>query len=138
VNILLIEDNPADMRLVREALAEGDGPAVQLHWSPSGEAGLAHLRGLPSAALPDLVLLDLNLPGLHGHEVLQDIKRDARLRHLPVLVLSSSAAPSDVHGAYAAHANAYLIKPDDFSRFVALVGSIRSHWLGAVMLPGRV
>lgn len=140
MNLLLIEDNPADMRLLHEALLEYAGQPVQLHWAPSGELGLVHLRQLQAAALPlpDLVLLDLNLPGLHGHEVLAEIKSDPALRHIPVLVLTSSAAPQDVRSAYDAHANAYLVKPEDFGRFVELVGSIRSHWLQAVMLPSRV
>lgn len=140
MNILLVEDNPADMRLVREALSEGDIPA-RLHWVQSGEDALGYLRHEGDYAdqpEPDLVLLDLNLPGLHGHEVLSEIKRDVALLHIPVLVLTSSWTRPDVLRAYGAHANAYLVKPEDYDQFLALVGSIRSHWLNAVMLPSRV
>lgn len=140
MDILLVEDNPADMRLVREALCEGCVPA-QLHWVPTGEAALDFLRRQGEHAgrvTPDLVLLDLNLPGLHGQEVLAQIKGDAELRRIPVVVLTSSAARRDVRAAYDAHANSYLVKPDDFEQFLTLVGTIRSYWLNAVMLPSRV
>lgn len=141
MNILLVEDNPADMRLVREALTEGDVMAC-LHWSASGEDALDHLRGLGAhagaAMTPDLVLLDLNLPGLHGQEVLAEIKSDPALQSIPVLVLTSSPARGDVLAAYQAHANAYLVKPDDYDQYLDLIGSIRSHWLGKVLLPNRV
>ena len=140
MDIVLIEDNPADMRLVREALAENSTPAV-LHWMPSGEEALSFLRhekAHAGAPAPDLVLLDLNLPGLHGHEVLAAIKQDPLLRHIPVVVLTSSSARVDVLEAYQAHANAYVVKPADFEKFLALVGEIHGYWLRSVMLPSRV
>lgn len=140
MDILLVEDNPADMRLVREAMTEG-GLAARLHWEASGEAALSYLRRSADAAgqpLPDLILLDLNLHGLHGLEVLEQIKSDPLLKAIPVLILSSSSARSDVQDAYAAHANAYLVKPDDFEQFVELVGAIRSYWLTSVLLPGQL
>lgn len=141
MNIMLVEDNPADVRLVREALAEGE-IAAQLEWAPSGEDALDRLRGLGAYAgaptLPDLVLLDLNLPGLHGQEVLAEIKADPALRRIPVLVLTSSSAQSDVLAAYGAHANAYLVKPDAYDEFLALIEGVRSHWLGTVLLPSSV
>lgn len=140
MNILLVEDNPADARLVREALTEG-GVIATLHWVPSGEDALRHLRPRdPQAAAgrPDLVLLDLNLPGLNGHELLAEIKGDPALLRIPVVVLTSSANPSDVLAAYGAHANAYLIKPEDYDEFLSLVGSIRNHWLTSVLLPSQV
>ena len=139
MEILLIEDNPADARLVREALAEGEVQA-SLRWLASGEDALHYLRHTGSYAgsqsAPDLVLLDLNLPGLNGQEVLTAIKTDPALLRLPVLVLTSSANPSDVQAAYGGHANAYLVKPQDYDAFLALVGHIRSHWLTTVLLPG--
>lgn len=140
MDILLVEDNPADMRLVREAMAEG-GIAARLHWVASGEAALSYLRHSGDAtgqALPDLILLDLNLHGLRGQEVLEQIKSDPLLKAIPVLILSSSSARRDVLDAYAAHANSYLVKPDDFEQFVALVGSIRSYWLTSVLLPSQL
>ncbi len=140
MEILLIEDNAADARLVQEALADGEVQA-QLRWLPSGEEALDYLRQTGEHAnartLPDLVLLDLNLPGLNGHEVLAAIKSDPALLRVPVVVLTSSANPTDVQVAYGLHANAYLIKPLDYSDFLALVGQIRSHWLSAVLLPSR-
>jgi two-component system, chemotaxis family, response regulator Rcp1 len=139
MNILLVEDNPADMRLVREALAEG-AVRAQLHWVASGEAALAFLRRQGEFAdkpTPDLVLLDLNLPGLHGHEVLREIKSDPALLSIPVLILTSSSARRDVIEAYGAHANAYLVKPDDYAHFLGVVDSIRSYWLTSVMLPSQ-
>jgi len=140
MDILLVEDNPADMRLVREALAEG-GVTAQLHWAPSGEAALGFLRRSGSDAgqpVPDLVLLDLNLQGLRGQEVLEEIKSDPALMSIPVVVLTSSSARRDVLDAYAAHANSYLVKPDDFEQFLALVGTLRSYWLSSVLLPSQV
>ena len=139
MEILLVEDNPADARLVREALAEGEVQA-DLRWLASGEDALHYLRHtgsyVGSQSAPDLVLLDLNLPGLNGQEVLTAIKTDPALLRLPVLVLTSSANPSDVQAAYGGHANAYLVKPQDYDDFLALVGHIRSHWLTTVLLPG--
>jgi chemotaxis family two-component system response regulator Rcp1 len=141
MDILLVEDNPADVRLVREALAEGEVQA-ELHWLASGEEALHYLRHTGAHAqvhaTPDLVLLDLNLPGLHGQEVLMAIKQDPALLHIPVVVLSSSANPSDVQAAYGHYANAYQVKPQDYDEFLALVGSLRSYWLTSVLLPGRL
>lgn len=140
MEILLVEDNPADVRLVREALAEGQVHAG-LHWSASGEDALHYLRHTgahdDAHATPDLVLLDLNLPGLNGQEVLMSIKSDPALLRIPVVVLTSSANPADVQAAYGRHANAYLVKPQDYDEFLTLVGSIRNHWLTAVLLPGQ-
>lgn len=137
MDILLVEDNPADMRLIREALSE-DGMAAALHWSASGESALDYLRARGEHArrkLPDLVLLDLNLPGLNGHEVLAEIKADAELRRIPVVVLTSSSARGDVQAAYDSHANAYMVKPDGYDDILNLVGSLRRYWRDAVLLP---
>lgn len=140
MNILLVEDNPADVRLVREAVAEHHLPAA-LHWVASGEEALAFVRRQGAhleAPSPDLVLLDLNLPGMNGHEVLQALKRAPETMHIPVVVLSSSSAPTDVLAAYQAHVNAYVVKPDTFDRFLELVRSIEAYWLEAVLLPGQL
>ena len=140
MDILLVEDNPADARLVREALAESDVTA-DLHWVSSGEEALSFLRRkapYPNAPTPDLVLLDLNLPGLRGQEVLCEIKQDPALLSIPVVVLTSSAARQDVLDAYGSHVNSYVVKPADFDQFLALVDTIRSYWLTSVLLPTRV
>lgn len=140
MNILLVEDNPADVRLVQEAVAEHSLDAI-LHWVSSGEDALefVHQRGAyANSPQPDLVLLDLNLPGLHGHEVLTALKDDPATLHIPVVVLTSSTAQSDVLRAYQSHVNAYVVKPDDFEQFLALVSSIESYWLESVLLPSSV
>lgn len=140
MDILLVEDNPADVRLVREAVAEHALDAT-LHWVACGEDALSFLRRQGEhrdAPVPDLVLLDLNLPGVHGHEVLRTVKSDPATLHIPVVVLSSSAAACDVMQAYRSHGNAYVVKPGDFDEFLQLVGSIQSYWLESVLLPSRV
>lgn len=140
MDILLVEDNPADARLVREALAESDVTA-DLHWVSSGEEALSFLRRripFQNAPTPDLVLLDLNLPGLRGQEVLYEIKQDPALLSIPVVVLTSSGARQDVVDAYASHVNSYVVKPADFDQFLALVGTIQTYWLTSVLLPTRV
>jgi two-component system, chemotaxis family, response regulator Rcp1 len=140
MDILLVEDNPADMRLVKEALSESATEAV-LHWVPSGEAAMLFLGrhgAFSSAPVPDLILLDLNLPGLHGHEILNLIKSDPKLLMIPVVVLTSSSAPQDVLGAYKAHVNAYVVKPDTYEQFLTLVGHIQSYWQKSVLLPSKV
>ncbi|OYY64819.1 MAG: hypothetical protein B7Y51_03940 [Burkholderiales bacterium 28-67-8] len=140
MHILLIEDNPADARLVHEALVEAK-LSCKLNWKNTGGDALAFLRdtvAVDPTAAPDLILLDLNLPGVHGLEILGEIKTDDRLRHIPVIVLSSSMAKTDVMDAYRAYANAYVAKPTHFSQFVALVASINAYWVGAVLLPGKM
>jgi two-component system, chemotaxis family, response regulator Rcp1 len=140
MDILLVEDNPADARLVREALVESDVSA-ELHWVSSGEDALSFLRHrppYPDAPTPDLVLLDLNLPGLKGQEVLVEIKHDPALLSIPVVVLTSSNARQDVLDAYRAHVNSYVVKPADFGQFLDLVGTLRTYWLTSVLLPTRV
>jgi two-component system, chemotaxis family, response regulator Rcp1 len=140
MDLLLIEDNPADVRLVREALAEA-ALATELHWVTSGEEALGFLQRQPpfqQAPVPDLILLDLNLPGLTGHEVLARIKTDPTLLSIPVVALTSSAALQDVLAAYRAHVNSYMVKPADFDQFLTLVNTIRTYWLTSVLLPTRV
>lgn len=139
MNILLVEDNPADMRLVKEAMSEC-AAAATLHWVPDGDTALdyLHRRGAHAQSpVPDLVLLDLNLPGMSGKEILAEIKQDPALRSIPVIVLTSSAARQDVLDTYAAHGNAYMVKPVDFDAYVSLVERIHTYWLGAVLLPSR-
>jgi two-component system, chemotaxis family, response regulator Rcp1 len=140
MNILLVEDNPADMRLVREAMSERATSAV-LNWVADGDTALDYLyrRGsYATAPQPDLVLLDLNLPGVSGKEVLFEIKQNPVLSSIPVVVLTSSAARQDVLDTYRAHGNAYMVKPTDFDDYLSLVDRIQSYWLGAVLLPTRV
>lgn len=140
LNVLLVEDNLADVRLIQEASAE-EAWLATLHWVSTGEAALDFVRrqgAYQAAPAPDLVLLDLNLPGLDGHEVIEVLKSEPGTLHIPVVVLSSSTAESDVMRAYQRHANAYVKKPGDFANCLDLVKSLRAWWAEAVSLPGHV
>ena len=132
--ILLVEDNPADVRLMREALAEQQ-LAIELLVAADGEEATRLLSD--PAKRPDLILLDLNLPGKDGREVLAEIKADDDLRNIPVLVLTSSDSEYDVERCYALHANVYLRKPLSFSALRGIVGAIDAFWLGLARLPPR-
>lgn len=135
--ILLVEDNPGDVLLIRKGL-ERAGFANPLDVANDGEEALARLRQRPpfeDAALPDLVLLDINLPKLDGHEVLRRIKEDERLRRLPVIMLTSSEADTDVVRAYDEHANAYLTKGFDLDELGETIRGLSHFWLALVTLP---
>jgi CheY-like chemotaxis protein len=135
--VLLVEDNEADVRLTREALRES-GEKVRLSSVGDGDKAIAFLRredGFADAPRPDLVLLDLNLPRKSGLEVLDEMRADATLAPIPVIVLTSSAAQSDVEAAYARGANAFVVKPLELDAFMDLIGSIRGFWLEVARLP---
>jgi len=135
--VLLVEDNEADVRLTREALREA-GENVRLSAVVDGEQALAFLRrqdGFADAPRPDLVLLDLNLPRKNGLEVLDELRADASLAPIPVIMLTSSAAHSDVEAAYARGANAFVVKPLEPDAFMDLIGAIRGFWLEVAQLP---
>lgn len=135
--ILLVEDNPADARLTQEALP-GAGADIALRHLRRGEEALAYLRRegrFRQAPWPDLILLDLNLPGLGGHEVLAEIKADPVLRRIPVIVLSSSQAPEEIQRVYDLHGNAYVVKPVDLDRFLEAMRSVEAFWLRTARLP---
>ena len=137
VDILLVEDNPGDVYLVREAFRLGS-LVKRLHVVEDGEAALDYLfqrKRYSDAARPDLVLLDLNLPKIDGREVLQQVKRDPLLRHIPVLVLSTSNTEKDVVHAYNHHANCYLTKPDNLYDYFDLIRDVEEYWLSLVCLP---
>jgi two-component system, chemotaxis family, response regulator Rcp1 len=136
-DVLLVEDNPGDVRLIREVLAEAE-ERIELDVAPDGESALALLRGTGPRGIPhrpDLLLLDLNLPRKGGLEVLDELKADPDLRRIPVVVLTSSAADHDVTGAYDRHANCFVTKPLGLDDFVAAVRDIAGFWLGAAELP---
>jgi chemotaxis family two-component system response regulator Rcp1 len=134
--VLLVEDNPGDVRLVKEVLTEADEP-VELHVAVDGESALAWLQAAGSAGRPPhLLLLDLNLPRKGGLEVLDELKADPQLRRIPVVVLTSSAADHDVRGAYDRYANCFVTKPLGLDDFVAAVREIAEFWLRAAELPG--
>ena len=133
-DILLVEDNPDDVELTRLAFAEAGEPH-RLHVVSDGAEAADYLlaRGRHAdrdgAELPALVLLDLNLPRLDGHEVLQAIRADASTRCLPVVVLTTSVEPSDVDRAYVLGANSYIQKPVEFEQFVWAVKQVGLYWL---------
>lgn len=137
IEILLVEDNPGDVRLTEEVLKEGKINNV-LNVVGDGVEALAflHRQGRYADAKPqDLILLDLNLPKKSGIEVLREIKADPELRKVPVVVLTTSAAETDILQAYDLHANCYITKPVDLDQFVHVVRSIENFWLAIVRLP---
>jgi CheY-like chemotaxis protein len=139
VEILLVEDNEADVELTREGLAKGR-LANRLHVVHDGEEAMTFLRRqakFTHAPRADLVLLDLNLPRKTGAEVLCEIKSDQDLKMTPVVILTTSQAEVDVLHAYANHANAYMIKPVDFHKFIDAVSSLTNYWFVLVRLPPR-
>ena len=136
VEILLVEDNPGDARLTREALRDAK-VRNNLHVAPDGVEALAFLRqqGKHTAVpKPDLILLDLNLPKKDGREVLEEIKQDDQLRHIPVVILTTSQAERDIAESYRLRANAYVTKPVDLEQFLKVVQSIEHFWLEIVKL----
>jgi chemotaxis family two-component system response regulator Rcp1 len=139
IQILLVEDDPDDVLLTSEVLRETRMPS-DLHVVMDGEEAMdfLHRKGrFEAAVVPDLVLLDLNLPKKDGRQVLAEIKADPGLRRIPVIVLTTSAADQDVAQAYDRHANAYVRKPVGYTALLDVVRSIEHFWVGAVQLPPR-
>ncbi|MGA9979977.1 MAG: response regulator [Candidatus Sulfotelmatobacter sp.] len=139
IQVLLVEDNPGDADLTRESLAASK-LQIELTVAVNGTQAIdiLHKRGpFASGPTPDLILLDLNLPGLDGRAVLWNIKRDDGLRSIPVCVLSSSAAETDVLESYHMGANCYVVKPIDFRTFQNIVRAVESFWFSVVKLPNR-
>jgi chemotaxis family two-component system response regulator Rcp1 len=139
-NILLIEDNPGDVRLTQEAFKEGN-MAVDLSVVMDGVEAIKYLRKqapFENIDTPDLILLDLNLPKKDGREVLKDIKVDPELRLIPVVVLTTSNAESDILNSYKLYANCYINKPVDFDSFFNVIKKIEEFWLSTVMLPSQI
>ncbi len=140
IEILLVEDNPGDVFLTKKAF-ERAKVANHLRVATDGEMALNILRGengCPPAEIVDIVLLDINLPKLDGKQVLEAMKQDPALRHIPVVVLSSSKAEKDVLQSYDLQASGYVIKPLDFDQFVDVVAAIEEFWFSIVALPSRV
>jgi len=137
IEILLVEDNPGDIRLTREALKEGKVQNT-LHVVQDGVEAVAFLRRqgkYREVDRPDLILLDLNLPKKDGREVLSDIKEAPDLRRIPVVILTTSDSEKDILTSYNLHANCYIIKPLDLDKFINVVKSIEDFWLSIVKLP---
>lgn len=137
IAILLIEDNPGDVILTREAFSEAK-INNNLCVAKDGEEALQFLKKegeFSDAITPDLILLDLNLPKMDGREVLVAIKGDPKLRRIPVVVLTSSKAEKDILQTYDLHANSYIVKPVSLEKFVEVVNAIESFWFSVVVLP---
>ena len=141
VVILLVEDDPGDRRLTTRALARGK-LRNEIHIAEDGEEALDYLfrRGPYSdpatSPRPDLVLLDLNLPKIHGREVLAEIRACPELRHLLVVVLTTSEQEEDILRSYDLGVNSYITKPVTFDRFVEVVQVLQDYWFQVVLLPG--
>jgi len=134
VEILLAEDNPGDVKLTRKALDKGQ-VLNNLHVVNDGIEAMDFLQSRGEYAdspRPDLVLLDLNMPRMSGRDVLEEIKTDAELKRIPVVILTSSAAEEDIVQSYDLHANAYLTKPVDFDGFMDVISRIEEFWLTVV------
>lgn len=137
IDLLLVEDNPGDVRLAKEALS-GIDIQHRLHVARDGIEALAFLRPKEPRAetpKPDVILLDLNLPRLGGREVLASIKGDPALRHIPVIVLTTSDASRDIFDAYDSLANAYVTKPMDLDHFIYAIQSVLTFFTRVARLP---
>jgi chemotaxis family two-component system response regulator Rcp1 len=135
--ILLIEDNPGDIELIRDALQFGR-VTNRISVATDGETALAFLnraRGFEDAPLPDLILLDLNLPKKDGFEVLKEVKDHPVMSRVPVVILTSSHADRDILKSYNLHANCFISKPVDVDEFLDTVRSTGEFWLSIVKLP---
>src|SRR5579862_9506824 len=139
IDILLVEDNAGDVRLTKEVLRDSK-VRNNLVVASNGQEALACLRKqgkFAGTVRPDLILLDLNLPIKDGREVLAEIKSDADLKRIPVVVLTTSQAEEDILKTYNLHANCYVTKPVDLEQFVKVVKSLEDFWLAIVKLPNH-
>lgn len=137
IHILLVEDNEGDIFLTTEAFENGK-VYTELSVVRDGKAAIDFLKkegSYQSVKDPDLLLLDLNLPKKNGFEVLQFIKQDTKLMHIPVIILSTSSAERDINKCYANHANCYITKPVDIENLFTIVSKLENFWLSIVKLP---
>ncbi len=140
VEILLVEDNEADIRLTQEGIKEAK---IQnnLHIVRDGEEAMDFLNkkeDYQDAVTPDLILLDLNLPKKDGREVLEEIKNNKILSHIPVVILTTSEAEKDIVKSYKLHANCYVTKPMGIDQFVEVIKAIENFWFSIVKLPSEI
>lgn len=135
--ILLVEDNDDDVFLTREAF-EAASLRVSLHHVNNGEKCMRFLRKqgeYADAPSPDLILLDMHMPVMDGYEVMTEIVKDDKLRHLPVVVLTTSYEAADIQKMYGLRCNSYITKPVDFDSFVKAIGQLAGYWLTVVVVP---
>lgn len=137
LEVLLVEDDEDDVLLTREALKDSK-VIVSMAVASDGDVALQRLKRRPpfeNAAIPELILLDLNLPRVGGREVLKELKADPVLRKIPVVILTTSAADTDILKCYDLGANCYITKPVDFEQFQRIIKVIDEFWLTIVKLP---
>jgi CheY-like chemotaxis protein len=134
IAVLLIEDDPGDADLIA-IVFQRQRERINLKIVDDGEEAIAYLRQTENQVLPDLILLDLNLPGKSGREVLQAIKSDEQLKQIPVVILTASTAPEEVLTSYKLGANAYLTKPAGLAGFTNIIESLDNFWFTLVQLP---
>lgn len=137
MEILLVDDNPADVRMVREGLKEAI-PEAHLSVARDGAEAIRFLRregAYAKAPHPDLIILDLRLPKKSGFDVLREIRQDSMLGNIPVVVQSSSESPIDIQQAYSLHANCYITKPAEFEEFNRTMRILAQFWVTVAKLP---
>ena len=136
LTILQVEDNPSDVALTAYAL-KASGISHSVHVVNDGGQALAFLRSPddPAHPRPDLILLDMSLPGMNGHEVLREIKCDSALKAIPVVIFSTLDSDRAQQLAYELQANSYVVKPQELARFVAAMRAIESYWSNTSALP---
>ena len=141
IEILLVEDSDADIRLFQEAFLDADTNSSLDHnisIIKDGSKVMSYLyekQNSKKEILPDIILLDINLPRKNGLDILKEIKLDDKLRSLPVIILSTSNSTKDINEAYDNYANSYIIKPMDFDTFIKVVKGIESYWVTIAELP---
>jgi len=139
IHILLVEDNEGDILLTTEAL-ESAKLFTRLSVVKDGKQAMDFLtkaNGYSQATQPDMVLLDINLPKRNGHQVLKFIKENEVLKHIPVIMLTTSSSPSDINQAYENHANCFITKPVESESFLDVIATIENFWFNFVKLPGK-
>ena len=139
IQILLVEDNEGDIVLTKEAF-EDASLSYNINVARDGKEGMQYLEKkgkFADAETPDLVLLDINLPKKNGHEVLHFIKSSDSLKHIPVIMLTTSNSENDVEKSYKNHANCHIIKPIEVEDFLYVMANIESFWINIARLPGK-
>jgi chemotaxis family two-component system response regulator Rcp1 len=137
IDILLVEDNDGDIMLTMEAFEEWKSPN-KITVAKDGQAAIDFFSSdNKHTVLPDLILLDINLPKRNGHEVLKFIKSDEKSKHIPVIMLTTSSSAADINLAYNNHANCYITKPNEVETFQKVVSTIEAFWIFIVKLPSN-
>lgn len=139
IEVLLVDDNPADADLTSEVLTHSV-PLLQIRFVTDGIRAIEYLRRegqYASAPRPDFIILDLSLPRLDGHRVLEEVKSDVLLRKIPIAIFSTSQAPQDVESSYELGANCYVSKPGNLTEFTSVVKSLAEFWFASVRLPNE-